>query len=120
MNFDLSRTDVENLLAGFLTGTQAVDLGLRLTDLSDLPPACRTLLRNAAAAGRAWTAWVTEFGPMAAWADYDSRGSRQINAYLLFVEWWSASSGHHSLWCYCHPKRPNDWTAGRGHPDDPR
>lgn len=120
MNFDLSRSDVENLLAGFLTGTQAVELKKRLTDLTDLPPACRTLVRRAEATGRAWTAWVTELGPIAASANYDPHGSRQIDAYLLLVEWWAEPSGHHSLWCYCHPKHPTDWTVGRGRPNDSR
>jgi hypothetical protein len=22
--------------------------------------------------------------------------------------------GHHSLWCHCDPKRPREWTVGRG------
>jgi hypothetical protein len=61
MNVDLSRTDVEKLLGGFLMGTQAVDI--RLTELADLPPACRALVKRAAAAGQVWTAWMTDGGP---------------------------------------------------------
>jgi hypothetical protein len=114
MNFDLSRSDVENLLAGFLAGTQGVELKKRLTDLSDLAPACRTHVRRAVASGRAWTAWSTEHGPIAAWGDYDIHGSRQINAYLLSVEWCGVPNDHHSLWCYCHPRRPTEWIVGRG------
>jgi hypothetical protein len=65
MNFDLSRPDLETLLAGFLTGTQAVEVGVRRIDLADLPPACRAHVRLAEASGRAWTAWSTPCGPRA-------------------------------------------------------
>lgn len=43
---------------------------------------------------------------MAACGKLDIHGSRELSAYLLFVEWWSAPIGHHSLWCHCDPKRP--------------
>ena len=114
INFVLSRSDVENLLAGFLAETLAVELETRLIEPSEVPAACRKHIRRAAASGRAWTAWSTPCGPIAAWEDYYIQGSQQINAYLLFVEWWGDRSGHHSLWCYCDPKRPTEWTVGRG------
>jgi hypothetical protein len=53
---------------------------------------------------------------MAAWGNYDIRGSMQINAYhlfVLFVEWWGELSGHYSFWFYCDPKRPTEWIIGR-------
>jgi hypothetical protein len=114
IDFDLSRFDVEALLGGFLAGTQGVKLGARLKDLDDLPAACRTHVRLAHDSGRVWTAWVAECGPMAAWGDYDIHASKQILSCLLFIEWWTSQSGHHSLWCYCDPKRPTEWTIGRG------
>jgi hypothetical protein len=120
VNFDLSRSDVEILLTGFIVGTQGVELGTHLTSLGDLPAAYRAHVRGAEASGDAWTAWLTLWGPMAAWGNYDIQGSRQINAYLLFVEWWGELSGHHSLWCYCDPKRPTGWTIGRGRHNEPR
>lgn len=51
---------------------------------------------------------------MAAWADYHIEASKKLNAYLLFVQWYAVPSGYHSLWCYCDPKRPTEWTIGRG------
>jgi hypothetical protein len=120
VNFDLSRSDVENLLAAFLAGTLGVEFGTRFMTLSELPAPCRTHLRPAVASGRAWIAWSTSCGPLAAWGVYDIQASRQINAYLLFVEWWGMPSGHHSLWCYCDPKRPTDWVVGRGRHQEPR
>src|SRR5580700_7397416 len=53
-------------------------------------------------------------GPMAAWGRYDLQGSRRLTTYLLFVEWWELSNGYHALWCYCDPKRTNEWTVGSG------
>jgi hypothetical protein len=81
--------------------------------MGELPDACRTRVRGAESQGRAWTAWSTKHGPMAAWGDYNLEGSKQLNAYLLFVEWYVLSRGHHSLWCYCYPNRPTEWIFGR-------
>jgi hypothetical protein len=99
---------------GFLTGTQGVKLEAQLGDLEDLPAACRADVRRAVASGGPWTAWMTQYGPTVAWGDYNIQGSKQLNAYLLLVSWWSLPGGHHSLWCYCDPKRPTEWTIGRG------
>jgi hypothetical protein len=111
---DLSRSDVENLLAGLLAGAQGVELGKRLTELRELPMACRTHLQLAEASGCGWVAWSTPSGPVVAWGNVEIHGSRRINAYLLLVERWDAPSGHHALWCYCDLKRPTEWTVGRG------
>jgi hypothetical protein len=105
---------VENLLAGFLTGAVGVGLGVRLADLNALPAACRTHLRAAEAAGRVWIAWSTPAGPSAAWGDYHIEASKRLYAYLLLVDWCDVPTGHHSLWCYCDPKRPTEWTVGQG------
>jgi hypothetical protein len=64
--------------------------------------------------GRAWTAYSTPGAPIAAWGDYHIDGSRQLRGYLLSIEWYDVPTGHHSLWCYCDPKRPTEWTVGRG------
>jgi hypothetical protein len=104
---------VENLLAGFLIGAVGVELQKRL-DISELPAECPKHVGVAEASGRPWTAWSTERGPIAAWGEYHPEPSKRLYAYLLLVEWWAAPSGHHALWCYCEPKRPTEWTAGRG------
>jgi hypothetical protein len=109
---DLARIDMEALLGAYLVGTQAVTLGKRL-DLTDLPEACQQHVLNAKSAGRVWVAWCTEEGPMAAWGDYYGRG-RSEKFHRLFVEWWAPSSGHHALRARSDPKRPTEWTFGRG------
>jgi hypothetical protein len=116
INFDLSRSDVKNLLLCFLTGSHQGELLAPLADVDELPAACRAAIRRADATQRAWTAWLTPGGPIAAWGDYDMQGSLRIHACLLFVEWWDSTSGHHAMWCYCDPKRATEWTVGRGHP----
>lgn len=116
INFDLSRSDVENLLAEFLTGAVGVQLTERLTDLNALPAECRKQVRPAEASGRVCVAWSSSTGPIAAWGDYHSEGSKQLKAYLMSVEWYDAQTGHHSLSCYCDPKRTTEWTVGRSRP----
>ena len=113
-SFDLSRSDVENLLTGFLSGALGMELIVRLKDLNDLPKAWRTQVQLAENSGDAWIAWSTRCGPIAAWGRCDLQGSRRINACLLRVEWCDTLGGHHSLWSYCDPKRPIEWTVGRG------
>jgi hypothetical protein len=118
IDYDLSRSDIQSLLAGFLTGAVGVTLGTRLMDLDDLPSACRTHVRLAAANGRTWAAWVTDRGPIAVCGEYHIEPSKRLFAYLLLTEWWEDLSGHHSMWCYCDPKRLTEWTFGRGRDTD--
>jgi hypothetical protein len=120
VRFDLSRSDVENLLAGFMTGALGMELRTRLTDIAELPAACQSHLRLAQDSGRPWTAWSTPLGPTAVWGEYDIQGSRHLFAFLLLVEWWDVPSGHHALWAYCDPKRPTEWTIGHGRHREPR
>ncbi len=116
INFDLSRSDVENIFAGFLIGAINLPPGVRVMDLNALPPECRKLVRAAAASGRPWAAWSTNEGTVALWGDYHMESSKRLHAYLLLVEWYDEYLGHHSLWCYCDPKRLTEWTVGRVRP----
>src|SRR5258708_3807294 len=115
MDFDGSRAQVEELLKGFLIGTQNVALTAQILDIGELPVAWRERVGAAQALGRAWTAWSTERGPMVAWGKYDVEGSRRLRVRVLFlVEWYVPPCEYHSLWCHCSPRRPTEWTAGRG------
>jgi hypothetical protein len=114
INPELSRTDLQGLLASFLIGTQGVTLQQQITDISELPEGCRARVRDADLQGRAWTAWVTELGIIAAWGELDLKGSRALNAYLLHIGWFHPQTGDHGLWCYSDPKRPTEWVVGRG------
>jgi hypothetical protein len=108
-----ARVEMEALLGAFLAGTLSVGLVKRL-NLADLPEGCLSYVLKAQSAGRTWVAWSTELGPMAAWGDYDPQRSERTHAHVLYVEWWVPSSGRHALWARSDPKRPTDWTFGRG------
>jgi hypothetical protein len=116
MHFDLSRSDVERLLTGFLAGTQGVTLQSPITDCQVLPDVYRTAIQRAQEANRAWTAWSTDYGFLLAWGDYDSAASRRQFVYMLFVEWIDFG-GQHAAWCHCDPGRPTEWVFGRGPPE---
>ena len=120
IHFDLSRTQVQILLEGFLTGALGVELIARLDKLDDLPQECRTHVELAQDAGVPWIAWSTANGPMAAWGNFDVQGSRRCHVVVLHIAWWHPLSGQHSVWCHCDPKRPTEWTVGRGSQHEPR
>jgi hypothetical protein len=111
---------MENLLTGFLSGALCVELIDRLENFEVLPSVCRRHSQAAEGSGGAWIAWSTASGPMVAWGSVDIHGSKRINAYLLQVAWCDALSGYHSLWCYCDPKHPTEWTIGRGRRNEAR
>jgi hypothetical protein len=113
VGFDLLRSDVETLLEKFLRAAVGADLKIPLKDMQDLPERCRQHIQLANHAGCPWTAWSTPDGPLAAWGHYDLPESKQLDAYLLHVEWWQSPNDHHALWCYCEAKRPTDWVVGR-------
>jgi hypothetical protein len=107
--------DMERLLGAFVIGTLNVELGDRLAE-GDLPEVCRAHMAQAKVDGRAWAAWSTSSGPVAAWGDYDCQRSGQMRAHVMFVEWWSPRSGRHSLWAHCYASRLTEWIIGRGDP----
>jgi hypothetical protein len=119
INFELSRSDIESVLTGFLPGALGVSLVGRLDSLSDLPREYRTYLQLAEGSGSAWIWWSTPSGAIAAWGRLDLQGSRRINACLLHIDWCDTLTGRHSLWCYCDPQRPTEWTIGRGRQNEP-
>jgi hypothetical protein len=114
MDFSGARAEVEKLLKCFLVGTQNVILASQILDIGELPAGCRERVRAAQALGRAWTAWSTERGAMAAWATYDTEGSRRLKAHVLFVEWCAPPCEYHAAWCRCSLNRPTEWIFGRG------
>ena len=97
-----------------------MELVARLTNAGDLPAGWRERVRLIEASAGAWVAWSTPAGPVLAWGCVDAQGSRRIDACLLHIEWADTPIGHHSLWAYCDPKRPTEWTIGRGRLNEPR
>jgi hypothetical protein len=123
VNLDLSRSDVANLLTGFLSGALGMELIVRLSNLKDVPSDCCSrlnLFNLVDEVAGAWIAWSTPHGAVAAQGSLDVAGSRRIQACLLRIEWVDTVSRHHALWAHCDPKRPTEWTIGRGPLNEPR
>jgi hypothetical protein len=114
IRFTLARGDVEALLSAWLVGTQCAEPRRRLTALADLPQASLKYVVEAQEVGQAWVAWSTDLGSMVAWGDYDQRQSEKVRALVMSIGWWLPTSGHHRLWARADPRRPTEWTVGRG------
>ena len=114
MDFDLSRSELEKLLTGFLIGALGVALKAQVHDLTKLPEDYRTRVQEAQDKGHAWTAWSTEHGLAAVWGEYDIAASRRLQACVLFLEWGGPAFSQQGMWCYCYPNRPKEWVVGRG------
>jgi hypothetical protein len=113
MYFDLSRSELENLLTGFLVGALGVELKAQVHDLTQLPEDYRTRVCKAESQGRPWTAWSTDRGLIAVWGEYDLAASRSLHAFVLFLSWYGVAFSQHGMWCYCYPNRPAEWIVGR-------
>jgi hypothetical protein len=61
-----------------------------------------------------WVAWMTDAGPLCAWGAYEHGQSQELHVHVLFIEWWLPPNTHHMGWWRCNPKRPGEWTVGRG------
>jgi hypothetical protein len=114
-----TQSDLENLVTGFLSGVLSMDLIIRLSNLKDVPSVCCSRLNLTEEIAGAWIAWSTRHGAVAARGSLDVEGSRRIQAYLLRIEWVDTVSGYHALWAHCDPKRPTEWTVGRGRLNEP-
>jgi hypothetical protein len=113
---DLSAAQIAHLLSEFLISTQTVTLHTRIERPEELPKVFQPSLREAVSRGKAWTAWSTDRGTMAAWATYDREQSALLRAHVLFIDWFRLPDVHHAGWWHCPPTRHRDWTYGRGHP----
>jgi hypothetical protein len=114
MNFDLSQTNLVELLAGFATGALNLTLGARITDMHKLPDAYRAYLQRPDSNGRIWAAWETDLEPVILWGEYELAASHRLTACVLFIEWYGMRLGKHALWCYCYASQPTEWIIGRG------
>ncbi len=118
MDLDGARAQVEELLKCFLMGTQNVALTAQILEIEEPPVAWRDRVRAAESLGRAWVAWSTDRGPMAAWGSYDVEGSRRLRACVLHIEWFPPRANITHSGAHCYPKRPTEWIGGRGVSED--
>lgn len=121
MNIEIV-AEVENLLAHFLIGA----LGLKLEAM--VPEAChanqRRLDQDFVPVPSSTTrvgieapicvGWTTNAGLVTACGVYDGAQSLKLGEHVIYIEWWMAPAIHHKGWWRCPPKRPREWTKGRG------
>jgi hypothetical protein len=109
-----SAAGVTELLGHFIEGA----MGLRLlVPIGEIDPIRARLVAHpvpAACEVSVWAAWATERGTLCACGAYDWRQSQRIQAHVLIIEWWLPAATHHVGWWHCDPRRPLEWTKGRG------
>lgn len=113
---------VEDLLAHFLVG--AVGLTLGAVDREACHEIQRRRDRELARAPchnssediepPVWAGWKTNAVFVAARGSYDREQSKRVGEHVLYIEWWIAPAIHHEGWWRCNPRRPREWTRGRG------
>ena len=107
---------VEDLLSSFLFGALGLELFVNIDKLERLPSVHRKRLQAIATEHLAWVAWQTDRGVVAATGRYYRDQSRQLNAHVMFIEWWIPPDTHHAGWWRADPERPTEWTVGRTRP----
>jgi hypothetical protein len=105
---------ITELLTHFFLGA----IGLRLLEpVAEISAIQAQLVAQPAPLGcspAVWAAWMTDVGPLCAWGAYDRGQSQDLRVHVLFIEWWQPPNTHHLGWWRCNPKRPREWTVGRG------
>lgn len=100
-------------IRGLLAHYAVSALGLTLLD--EQHPLADHLARRAPIPAPAhWVAWQTNAGQWRACAYYDHAKSKALQLHVLQIEWWLPPDRHHVNWWRCNPRRPHEWTVGRG------
>jgi hypothetical protein len=107
---------IEDLLTSFLSSAVGLELHVNIDTLERLPPKHRERLQAIAGESLIWVAWKANLGVVAATGRYDHDQSRHLGAHVMLIEWWIPPDTHHASWWHANPRRPTEWTAGRGYP----
>ena len=105
---------VEDLLTSFLKHAVGLELHDRIFKLEKLPKSHRLLVQPEADGEPIWIAWATDRGVVSATGHFDVDQSHRLGAHVMLIDWWITSGTHHSSWWRADPRRPTEWTAGRG------
>jgi hypothetical protein len=106
---------LERLLSHFLTAALGLTLGEAIREASTMPTP-QSSAPSPHSDPPAWAAWNTDRGVVRICGAYDGVQSRQLNAHVVYLEWWIAPATHHAGWWRCDPQRPRAWTKGYGNP----
>jgi hypothetical protein len=105
---------VEDLLAHFFAGAVGLRLLAPIVDIAAIRLRLATRSVVAASEPPTWVAWATDVGSLCACAVYDHAQAQRLQVHVLLIEWWLPLDVHHAGWWRCDPKRPREWTVGRG------
>lgn len=108
------RQFVEGLLDSYLTWAADFLLQERISDLSKLPTCCADWISRVNETRVPWVAWQTQRGLVIATGIYDHDQSRRTASWVIFIDWSLLPAAHNGSWWRSDPRRPREWTAGRG------
>jgi hypothetical protein len=114
MDSDQSSTDIEQLLANFLSAAAGLILQDALRDSDAVRAQRHSNAPSPHTDPPVWAAWKTARGTVSACGTYDRTQSQRLGANVLHIEWWIAPDTHHEGWWHCYAKRPGEWIKGRG------
>ncbi len=110
------RQFVEGLLESYLRWAADFVLQTRIRDLTQLPACCAQWIERVNETNVPWVAWETHRGLLTATGQYDHVQSIRTGYWVLYIEWSVAPLSRNGSWWRSDPRRPREWTAGRGHP----
>jgi hypothetical protein len=110
----ISKEFVQGLLDSYLSCAADFLLHERIADLNALPACCADWIARVNETQVAWVAWQTQRGLVTATGVYDPEQSRRTGSWVMFIDWSVPPHSHNGSWWRSDPRRPREWTAGRG------
>lgn len=110
------RQFVEGLLNSYLKWAANLTLQARIPDLAKLPNCWEQWISFVNETNLPWVAWETSRGLVTATGQYDHEQSVRTGYWVLLIDWSLPPHTRNSSWWRSDPRRPQEWTAGRGCP----
>jgi hypothetical protein len=105
---------VTDLLRSFFISAVGLRLLASIDEMDDIRARLTARLVPGLRESPVWAGWSTEAGRLWACGTYDYAQSQRVRAHVLLIEWWLPPQVHPPAWWRCDPKRPREWTGGRG------
>jgi hypothetical protein len=114
------RQFVEGLLDSYFRWAADFRLQTRISDLTQLPGCCARWIDRVNETHVIWVAWQTHRGLVTATGQYDHEQSIRTGSWVLYIEWSLPPHSCNGSWWRSDPRRPREWTAGRGQAASPQ